>query len=833
MINNIPKILDKFSTNLQDVLNIAFSVALKCGADELDTDYILFGLAAQQGGVASKVLKNAGLKKNELEIRLMKSASQSKNLNTDNLGKLAQSQKKNKEEEFVALTEDTKNILLKAFICANKFKHKFIGTEHLLWAILQVKSCRAFKLLNKFSIDLKYLSGQTDMMLKNAEKFAGMLKPFDLANNSPNIIKAFCTDITSRKLQKEFNKVVGRDKEYERIMNILGRKSKNNPLLVGESGVGKTAIVQGLAKRINEGKVPYFLKNTRIYKLNIANMIAGTMFRGEFEMKLKILIDELAKNKNIILFIDEIHTILGTVQMNTGIDASNILKSALVNNNTQCICATTFADYRKSIEGDNALVRRFQLIRVDEPSEVEAIKMLKGIKKSFEFYHMINIPNEIIEASVSLSKRYLHNRFLPDNAIDVLDETLSRIKSKNEDSDLNKKISSLYRDLNQTITLKDKCVFKEKFKKALELKKEEINIKEKIINLFEDKEKWDSLLYRDVAKTISDMTNIPMDSLVTKEKEKLMRLENILGKKVIGQEQAIELVVKFIRRSRAGISDPDRPIGSFMFLGPTGVGKTELAKIIAQEVFGSLDNLIRIDMSEFSEKFNISKLIGAPAGYIGYEEGGKLTEEVKKRPYSVVLFDEIEKAHPDVFNLFLQVLDDGVLTDAAGHKVDFKNTIIIMTSNTGTGSIVKGDMGFGQGEAFSVKNFERTYKDYKKKILADVKKDYRPEFLNRIDRVVVFKPLSQGSIKKIIDLQLKELQRRLNEKKIKIAVSNLVKKEISKKGFDFERGARPLRGVIEELIEDPLANGIILDRFKKGCLIEAAKTKKGVVLKNI
>ncbi len=832
MINDIPKILNKFSTNLQDVLNIAFSATQKVGNKKLGTDYLLYGLVSQKGGIASEILKNAGLKVNELEIKLMKNSSKEKGLENANLGRLFKSKiKQESKEEFVSLTEDTKNTLLKAFACANKHKHKFIGTEHLTWGILQNKKCEAYQLLKEFSVDMKVLTNQIKAIIKNTEKFTHMTRDF---NKQPmtDSLKMFCKEITDRKFQKESDKVIGREKELSRIINVLGRKEKNNPLLIGESGVGKTVIAYGLAKKIMEGRVPNFLRNKKIYELDTAKLIAGTVFRGEFEMRLKSLMDMLAKQKNIILFIDDVHSVLTPSHMQGAFDAGNILKPALTNGNIQCVCTTTFADYKKCIENYNALARRFQLVKIDEPNEEEAIRILKGLRKNYEDYHLVNISDEAIETAVSLSKRYLHNKFLPDKAIDILDETLSRLKSDNDNSELNKKVSVLYKELDQIMAMKAEHVNKEKFKKALDFKKQELSLKRKIVGALENKDKWKIIRIEDVAQTVSEMTNIPMDILAASEKDKLLSLEKILEKKVVGQREAIDLVAKFIRRSRAGISDPNRPIGSFLFLGPTGVGKTELAKIIAQEVFGSIDDLIRIDMSEFSEKFNISKLIGAPAGYIGYEEGGKLTEEVKRKPHSVVLFDEIEKAHPDVFNLFLQVLDDGILTDAAGHKIDFKNTIIIMTSNTGTKSIIKGDMGFGHSQNFAPENFDKTYGEYKEKILADVKKDYRPEFLNRIDRVVVFKPLNQASIKKIIDLQLKELQKRLNDKKIKIAVSNLVRKEISTKGFDFERGARPLRRAIEELIEDPLAEGVISERFKADCLINIDKIKEKIVLKN-
>jgi len=831
MIDEIPKILNKFSTNLKEAINIAFSTAQRSGTNQLSSDFLLYGLASQKGGIAAEILKNAGLKINELEVKIIKQKDTSSNAN---LGKLLNNKNKSsKNDDFVSLTEDTKNLLLKAFSCANKHNHKFIGTEHLLWAFLQIKKCQAFILLRDLKCNLKYIEEQANVMLKNTEKFADMTKHYDVSNKKNKAaLKFYCNDICDKNILKNSDKIVGREKEIDRIINILGRKHKNNPLLIGESGVGKTAIIYGLAKKVAEKKVPSFLKDKKIFKLDSAKLIAGTVFRGEFEMRLKSLIDELAQNKNVILFIDEINSIISMGQANGAFDAGSILKPALSSSDLQIICTSSFADYKKTIENDNALVRRFQIVKIAEPSEIETIKILKGLKNNFEKFHRTKISDEAIESAAYLSKRYLHNRFLPDKAIDVLDETLSRHKIEHGKTIINGELARLSQKLDDIRAMKEKKVREEKFKDALILKKEELALNEKINQILDDTINWPEIFSTDIAKTLSLMTDIPLDTLVTKEKEKLLNLENILGKKVIGQEQAIELVAKFIRRARAGISSPNRPIGSFLFLGPTGVGKTELAKVLAMEVFGNIDDLIRIDMSEFSEKFNISKLIGAPAGYIGYEEGGKLTEAVKRKPYAVVLFDEIEKAHPDVFNLFLQVLDDGVLTDAAGTKVDFKNTIIIMTSNTGTKSITKNAVGFGETEKYNPENFDKTYEEYKQEILADVKKEYRPEFLNRIDRIVIFKPLSPESIKKIIDLQIKELQKRLWNKKIKIAVSDVVKKEIADKGFDFERGARPLRGTIGEVIEDPLAEGIISEEFEEGAFVKVDKIDTGIILKN-
>ncbi len=831
MIDEIPKILNKFSTNLKDAINIAFSATQESGTNQLSSDFLLYGLASQKGGIAAEILKNSGLKLAELEVKIIKQKDLSSNAN---LGKLLNNKNKTfKKDDFVSLTEDTENLLLKAFSCANKHNHKFIGTEHLLWAILQIKKCQAFVLLRDLKCNLRYIEEQANIMLKNTEKFADMTKHYETSNKkNREALRFYCSNICDKKILKNFDRIVGREKEIERIINILGRKQKNNPLLVGESGVGKTAIIYGLAKKIFEKKVPGFLKDKKIFKLDSAKLIAGTVFRGEFEMRLKALIDELAQNKNVILFIDEINSIISMGQANGAFDAGSILKPAMSSSNLQIICTSSFADYKKTIENDNSLVRRFQLIKINEPNEIETMKILKGIRANFEKFHRTKISDDAIESAVYLSKRYLHNRFLPDKAIDVLDETLSRHKIEHGRIVVNDKLLILDKKLDQIKLDKERKVKEEKFKEALVLKREEIAITEKIYSILDDTKIWPEIFASDIAKTLSLMTDIPLDTLVTKEKEKLLNLENILGKKVIGQEQAIELVAKFIRRARAGISSPNRPIGSFLFLGPTGVGKTELAKVLAMEVFGNIDDLIRIDMSEFSEKFNISKLIGAPAGYIGYEEGGKLTEAVKRKPYAVVLFDEIEKAHPDVFNLFLQVLDDGVLTDAAGTKVDFKNTIIIMTSNTGTKSITKNAVGFGETEKYNPENFDKTYEDYKQEILSDVKKEYRPEFLNRIDRVVIFKPLGPESIKIIIDLQIKELQKRLWNKKIKIAVSDLVKKEIADKGFDFERGARPLRGTIGEVIEDPLAEGIISEKFVEGAFVKIDKISNQVVLKN-
>ncbi len=618
--------------------------------------------------------------------------------------------------------------------------------------------------------------------------------------------------------------MIGRIREIERLIQILNRRTKNNPVLIGEPGVGKTAIVEGLAHKITSGEVPDSLHKKRILTLDLASMVAGTKYRGEFEEMIKKIIDEAKKNQDIILFIDEFHTVISAGAAEGALDAANILKPALSRGEIQCIGATTLEEYRKYIEKDAALERRFQPIKVEEPSLEETIEILGGIKKNYEDFHSITITSEALAAAAKLSKRYISDRFLPDKAIDLIDEAAS--KSKIKRIEFPKEIKELQKDLEKIISKKEKAVSGQDFEKAAEMRDLEISVLEKIKklkteNIDKKSQKPVKITEEDIAEVVSSWTGIPITRLVEVETKRLLNLDKILKERIIGQDEAVQTIAQAIRRSRTGISDTRRPIGSFIFLGPSGVGKTELAKVLAKYVFETEDALVKLDMSEFMERHNVSRLIGAPPGYVGYEESGKLTEAVRRKPYAVILLDEIEKAHPDVFNILLQILEDGYLTDAKGKRVDFKNTIIIMTSNIGVAELNRqAFVGFQADTHDEKKKAENRYKEIKKSILGRLKDNFRPEFLNRIDRIIVFRPLDKNDIRKIVDLQVSDLQERLLEHKTKIKITTKAKDLLAKNGFDPENGARPLRRVIQNIIEDELAERMLTSEIHEGDTIK-------------
>lgn len=838
------QIFNKFTTYLKHALLYAHEIARRLKSEEIRIDHLLYGLILEKESIISKILQKSGINPEYLEtkISVCKKILIS-DVKSENLGKILnylENETKFNKERPLQLSPSAKKIIIFATNQAFQRKHNFVGTEHLLLGLISFKE--SLKLLKSVGANVDYIKKQVNIILKNTDKFSELLNMFQptlQTKNSEKNLKFFCKDLTDKSFLNKIEPVIGRDKEINRIINILGRKTKNNPLLLGEPGVGKTAIIFGLASKICKKEVPSFLQSKKILMLDLAKIISGTMFRGEFEARLKSLIEEIEQNSNNILFIDEIHVIVGLGSTPGSMDGASILKPVLSSGTFQCIGATTFDAYKKVIEGDPAFERRFQVIKIEEPKTNEAIEILKGVKKNYEKFHQIQITDEAITAAVKLSQRFIPEKFLPDKALDLIDETASFVRANKGKNKEAQKILDLEKKIQLIISEKKEKILQGKYKEALILKEKEQQLKKEITNLHckqqNFKKHFDKIEASDIAKTVSSITKIPLEKLVSEEKQKLLNLENILKKNIIGQDEACKTVARFIQRSRAGISSPNRPIGSFMFLGPTGVGKTELAKVIAREIFGDEKALIRFDMSEFSEKFNASKLIGAPAGYIGFEEGGKLTEAIKKRPYSVVLFDEIEKAHPDIFNLLLPVLDEGILTDAKGVTINFKNTIIIMTSNTGTKSLLSDkEIGFGKKEAqLSEKELLQKYEEYKEKILSDLKQEFRPEFLNRIDKILIFKPLDQKSILKIVDLQIEELKKRLAEKRIKLSINGKAKQELARQGFNMERGARPLRGVIQELIEDPLAIAIIKEEIKEGDTIEIVKTRIGLELKKI
>lgn len=696
-----------------------------------------------------------------------------------------------------------------------------IGTEHLLLALLKERGCIAVKILETLGVDInKLIDSLVELMLGKGEKgeaaFNNAKTDVRIRHSKTPTLDKYSRDLTQMAREDKFDPIVGREKEIERVIQILSRRTKNNPCLVGEPGVGKTAVVEGLAQKIVENNIPDLLKNRRVVSLDLSSMISGTKYRGEFEERINKVLEEVKNSGDIILFIDELHTIIGAGAAEGAMDASNILKPSLSRGEIQLVGATTLDEYRKHIEKDAALERRFQPVLVEEPSEEEAIEILKGIKDKYEVHHQVKITDDAISAAVTLSSRYITDRFLPDKAIDLLDEAASRVRLRAFTSPTN--IKELEEQLEELALKKENAIANEEYEKAAEIKQQENKIKEQITNA---KIEWESKYTKtdqivsdeEIAEVVSSWTNIPVKKLAQEESEKLRNLEGILHERVIGQDEAVKAVARAVRRGRVGIKDPNRPIGSFMFLGPTGVGKTELTKALAEAMFGNENAIIRIDMSEYMEKHTVSKMIGSPPGYVGYDEGGQLTEKIRKRPYSVVLFDEIEKAHPDVFNILLQILDDGHITDSRGRKVNFKNTIIVMTSNIGARNIIEPKkLGF-----VSQEDSKKSYEDMKKNVMDEVKRLFRPEFINRIDEIIVFHPLTTEHIRSIANIMIKSLLDRINYNVgIKISLTPECLNFLVEKGYNQAYGARPLRRTIQSYIEDKLSDQILEGAIKEG-----------------
>lgn len=798
---------EKYTESARHALDLAKKAALSYGHVALGTEHILLGLLEEPTGTAGKVLKEAKATPDKLKELLDKLVHGE---NEERSGK--------KPLEYTPRAE---YVLENAVEEAESFHQELVGTDHLLLALIKETDCVAARLLVTMGVNMQKLYIDTltamGMDISEAKEELQAMKNSgdDSVGNTPMLDK-YSRDLTRMAAAGKLDPVIGRETEIGRIIQILSRRTKNNPCLIGEPGVGKTAIVEGLAQRIVEGTVPETIAGKRVLVLDLSGMVAGSKYRGEFEERIKKVIAEVMDHPGVLLFIDELHTIIGAGGAEGAMDASNILKPSLSRGEIQIIGATTITEYRKYIEKDTALERRFQPVTVDEPTEEETLDILKGLRPYYEKHHQVNITDDALDAAVHMSVRYLNERFLPDKAIDLIDEAAAKVRLSGVK--IPRGLKEAENTLYQLSMEKEEAIVRNDFEQAKAIQAEEKELQERIRRLQKRYAKASSgkkisVDAEYVAEVVSDWTKIPLKQITEQESKRLLRMESILHKRVIGQEEAVEAVARAIRRGRTGLKDPRRPIGSFMFLGPTGVGKTELSKALAEAVFGSEKAMIRVDMSEYMEKHSVSKLIGSPPGYVGHEEGGQLSEKVRRNPYSVILFDEIEKAHPDVFNILLHVLDDGHITDSQGRKVDFKQTIIIMTSNTGAQAIQEPKrLGFGAGEDAAA-----DYQRMKDRVMEEVKRNYRPEFINRIDQILVFKPLTKEEIRQIVGLLLKELENRCkNQLELEISFRPAVLDKLAEKGFDSKYGARPLKREIQTQIEDKLAEEILSGNASKG-----------------
>lgn len=802
----------RFTQRVQKVLLLAQEEAKSFNHNVIGTEHILLGLVREGAGIAAKVLISMGVDLNRIRMEIEKL------IGRGNAQLVSQS---------ISYTPRAKKVIELAIEEGQNLGHNYVGTEHLLLGLIREGEGIAAQVLNNLGVDLAKARKAVLDMLGSVQ--GSLPESKGQAGTATPTVDQFSRDLTKMAKEGKLDPVIGREAEIERIIQILSRRTKNNPCLIGDPGVGKTAIVEGLAQRINEGNVPENLKGKRVVALELAGVVAGTKYRGEFEERLRNIMEELRNAGNVIVFIDEMHTIIGAGAAEGAIDASNILKPALTRGELQAIGATTLDEYRKHIERDPALERRFQPIMVGEPTKEESLEILKGLRDRYEAHHRVKITDAALKAAVNLSTRYINDRFLPDKAIDLIDEAASRVRMKayTAPPDL-KEMEERLETLRQE---KESAVRSQEFEQAAKLRDKEQQLKEELENLKRDWEQrklkdTQSVTEEDIAQVVSAWTGIPVTQLAQEETERLLNMEQILHKRVVGQSEAVKAVSRAIRRSRAGLKDPKRPIGSFIFLGPTGVGKTELAKALAESLFGDEDALVRLDMSEYMEKHTTSRLIGSPPGYVGYDEGGQLTEQVRRKPYSVILFDEIEKAHPEVFNVLLQVLEDGRLTDGKGRTVDFRNTVIIMTSNVGAGRLKQTSLGFRPG------NSEKDYEDMKDTILGELKYTLRPEFLNRIDEIIVFHALEEEHLSEIVNLMLAEVQGRLAEYCIGIKVTEKAKKLLAAEGYDPAYGARPLRRVIQQKVEDEISEQMLRGEFTvNDTIIVDAKNKKLVFSK--
>ena len=818
--NEVIHMMQRFTDDAQRVLSFAQEAALELGHDYVGTEHVLIGLIKVKNSVAAKALNELGLSAETIIEDV-----------EEHIGR------GNKKASSVYMTPRVKHVLELAVEVANHMNHNYVGTEHILLGLLSDGGGVAVGILRNHNIrandivdTIRTILGSSDSASHSAEDRKD--------NSSLGELADFGTDLNESAKQGKIDPVIGRDKEIARVIQILSRRTKNNPVLIGEPGVGKTAIAEGLAQRIVNGNVPEILRNKRIISLSISSMLAGAKYRGEFEERLKKAIDEVQKHDDMIIFIDEIHTLVGAGATEGAMDAANILKPALARGEFQVVGATTLDEYKKHIEKDAALERRFQPVLVGEPSEEDALEILKGLRDRYEAFHKAKITDEALEAAVSLSSRYITDRFLPDKAIDVVDEAASKVRMKVFSAAPD--VKALETQLADVKKEKEAAVTAQEFEKAAEMRDEEKRIEKEINDKKKAaKENSDAKLVvtdEDIASVVAQWTGIPVSKIAQEESESLLHLEEELHKRVIGQDEAVVAVSKAVRRARAGLKDPKRPIGSFLFLGPTGVGKTELARALAVALFGDETAMIRLDMSEYMEKHTVSRLVGAPPGYVGYEEGGQLTDAVRRKPYSVILLDEVEKAHADFFNILLQVLDDGRLTDSQGRTVDFRNTVIIMTSNLGAKALRKDspELGFlaakkadSNTEDVSVVNF----KEAKKSVMDSVKRHFRPEFLNRIDEMIVFHALTSNDLKQIVTILMDTVVKRLGDMGLSLEISPAAMDLLVKEGSDFSMGARPLKRAIQRLIEDPISDLILQGNAPEGAIIKADVEDEHIVVK--
>ena len=786
----------KFTARAEKALEYAQDLAMELGHNYIGTEHLLYGLIAEGTGIASKVLSNQGITAEKVKEEIEEIVGIGEELETS---------------EQIGFTPRSKRVIENAFLDARRLGTEYIGTEHLLIGIMKEGDSIATRILLEEDVNPQMLYNELVKVLneegteKQEENEANRKGSY----NSTPTLNQYGVDLTKQAKEGKLDPVIGRKDEIQRVIQILSRRTKNNPCLIGEPGVGKTAVAEGLAEKIVAGDVPEILKNKRVVSLDMASMVAGAKYRGDFEERIKKALKEVQKAGDVIIFIDEIHTIVGAGSAEGAVDAANILKPLLARGEIQLIGATTLKEYRKYIEKDAALERRFSPVTVNEPTEEETIKILKGLRDKYEAHHNVKITDEAIKSAVELSTRYINDRFLPDKAIDLIDEAASKVRMKSYTEP--ESFKTIKDEIEKLDKEKEEAIRVQDFEKAAKIRDKENDKKKELENAKKDWEnknskKVSTLKEEDIANVIATWTGIPVTKVSQSENDKLKNLEENLHKRVIGQDEAVSAVAKAIKRSRMGLKDPNKPIGSFLFLGPTGVGKTELSKALAENLFGSEDSLIRIDMSEFMESHSVAKLIGSPPGYVGYDEAGQLTEKIRRKPYSVILFDEIEKAHPDVMNMLLQVLDDGRLTDSQGRTVNFKNTVIIMTSNIGAKLITdRKTLGFVNQED----NEEKEYEGIKKNVMEELKKEFKPEFLNRIDEIIVFHKLEDKEIRQIINIMLKNVAKLLEKQGIKLEVDEKAKDLIAKKGTDKSYGARPLKRAIQTMVEDKIAEAML------------------------